>query len=285
MSMPGSSGSSLVRSEACPPLNRRWKKRPNSRSTAWSVALNCSPIVLASSSASARRSLIARSGVRKTLLRLAARPFRGERALASELRRTTRVARVRRRLPRRRLGGLEPRACVTLLRGESAKALFLVGEAPLGRADLLVERVAKAHVRCAALLARRRVEPRVLGPSARRIVRLDRTLLRPLGDRERVGGARTGGGRGIPFARELLAPAENVATLALDRRGARLARAHEVTHVRFGGRQLVRGSLGLAAPALGDGQALFVPREPPLGLDALFLHARTRALCPRQLVA
>src|SRR6266851_5360920 len=132
MSMPGSSSASpsgppapasLVRRDACPPLKRRWKKTPNSRSTACSIALNSSAIVVA-------------------------------RSFASELRGTCCFPRVGRGAPQILLRRLEPRTRVALLRHERAQTLLFICDTPLRRADLLAERVAHADRRAPALLHR-----------------------------------------------------------------------------------------------------------------------------------
>src|SRR5206468_10176974 len=88
---------------------------------------------------------------RKALLGFAARPFRGERALAGELGRPRRLLRVRRRPAQVLLRRLQPDTRVALLRDERAETFLFIGDAPLRRADLLAERVADADRRTAAL--------------------------------------------------------------------------------------------------------------------------------------
>src|SRR5207247_2001174 len=166
MSMPASSGSSEMRRLACPPLKSRWKKTPNSRSTAMSVVLNCSAMVAASPSAGLallldREFAALAAQLRETfpcfgepLLGLTARTFRGKGTLARELGGSLGLPCVRGGAPEVGLCRVQTCSRFALLRCEGAEAVLIVGDALLGRAYLLVERVAQPHERRSPFLAR-----------------------------------------------------------------------------------------------------------------------------------
>src|SRR5437667_128234 len=264
MSMPGSSGSSLVRNDAWPPLNSRWKKTPNSRSTAWNVPLNCSAIVEARSSASARRSAIAfsrsaRCSVRKrkrspiSPSSVAASGFTGSRAMSLRRSRcrSRSLLRVGGGAPELTLRGHEAALRVALLVDERAEPSVLFGDALLGRADLLVEGVAQPDERRPPLLARRRVEPGILRSFRRGRVGVDGHPLVALRRGERRERGRGRGFRGVAIGREPLPPPDELRALSLDGDGLRFAGPHEIADIRLAGRERVGGDLEPATLALG----------------------------------
>ena len=80
---------------------------------------------------------------RETLLRLPARALRRERPLARQLRGPRRLARFGGRAAEGLLSRLESCTRVPLLRRECSQPLLLVGDASLGRADLLAQGIAQ----------------------------------------------------------------------------------------------------------------------------------------------
>src|SRR5258708_13520542 len=113
------------------------------------------------------------AGLREALLRLASGALGRERTLARDVGRARGLLRVGRGDAELLLCRAETALRVALLLDERPKARVLLGDALLGRGHLLVERVAQAHERRPALLARRRVQPRVLRALRRRGVPLD----------------------------------------------------------------------------------------------------------------
>ena len=162
---------------------------------------------------------------------------------------------------------LEATASVALLRDECMQTRLLFGDAPLGGTDLLAQRVADADRRAASLLHRRRLKPRFLGTFRSGVVRVDRHLLAPLGRREDVRSGVPRRRRDLAVTRQLFATGEELGTLALDRGSAGLACADEIADVRFGGREPVRGDLGIASRTLCRG-------KPHVGLSAPALSVR-----------
>src|SRR5207247_6835514 len=132
---------------------------------------------------------------------------------------------------------------VALLGDEGAETFLFIGDAPLRRADLLAERIADPNRRAAALLHRRRLKARLFRPLRGRVVRIDGDLLTALRGREDIGGCVPRGCRNFALSRELLATAEELGALTLDRCRARLLRADQIADIRLARRQPGRGAL------------------------------------------
>src|SRR5207237_8822766 len=75
--------------------------------------------------------------------------------------------------------------------------------------------------------------------------------------------------RDLAVTRQLFATSEELGALALDRRGARLACADEIADVRFGGREPVRGDLGVTARTLCAGKTRVGLFASALGIGTL----------------
>ena len=166
---------------------------------------------------------------------------------------------------------------------EGAETLLFLGDSPLGRTDLLAERVSNSN-RCAPpLLHRRGLQTRFLGALRRGVVRLDRGLLAALGCSEHASCAAARGCRPLAVLSELLPARQELGAFTFDGSGARFLCANGITDVRLGRREAVRGDLSLTTCALGCREPAVRFLAAALGVSPLREDIALRALGSNEL--